>query len=119
MIPCDLAGWEAMTGCTSSTYRVGLLRDLYELRRVWRMPRTGPRPINRWRSLRYRLRLMRTSLLRRSYWNGWLCELDQCDRALAYKCGKGWTVKRAQRSLVRHLIEVSDEHRPTTRGARV
>ena len=122
MIPADIKGWEEMTGCTSDTYRVGLLADLADIWRIVRMPAPKTDHEKRYRLTRSKLISYRQHAIgqgmksgRRSYLNGWLCELDQPGpRVWAFECGKGWTQKQAQRSLVRHLIAVSDEM--ATRG---
>lgn len=93
MVPTDLAGWEAMTRCTTSTYRVGLFRDIHRRRLRYGMRYlVGLIRLGQWRSVR-------------NYFNGWLCELDNDGiNPWATKCGRGWTQRAAQRRLVRHLI---------------
>jgi hypothetical protein len=76
-------------------YPVGLLADLKHFRGHW------------WtRGRRYALsrlvRSFRRSWRRRSYWNGYLAEVEL---PVASRCGHGWTKARARLDLARHVAE--------------
>lgn len=88
----------------AQVYPVGLLSDLIHLRGAWRH---GPPGAFRSR-LRYFLRCVRSDVRRRSYWNGYLAELEG-----AGHCGHGWTKARARRSLA-HIIATQHwaSHKP-------
>jgi hypothetical protein len=77
-------------------YPVGLLADLKRARRDWWV----------W-GRRYAVRMLwrnvRGSWRRRSYWNGYLAEVDLPG---VTRCGHGWTKARARLDLARHVAEV-------------
>lgn len=82
-----------MTGYIEA-YPVGLFSDI-KRRRL----RTG---------LRYMLEQARKRNWRavRNYFNGYLAEWHYCPPGVVhYRCGKGWTKRRALRDLGRHIVE--------------
>lgn len=94
---------------TVHIYAVGLLRDLREIRnevrRIARAKEGGKRRQQRIQSLRYRLRRIVRDLPRDSYWNGYLAE-PTSEGIYWTRCGHGWTKRRAEASLLRHIGEV-------------
>lgn len=78
---------------TVDIYPVGLLSDLCLFRGAWRH---DPMKGHRRRALRRLWRDFARSWRRRSYWNGYLAEVEGPPR-----CGHGWTKRRALRDLDR------------------
>ncbi len=78
-----------------SIYPVGFYGDLRSLRVLLQM--------KNWSGARDRLRWMTRSWHRRSYWNGYLAEVDYPTALIHRTCGHGWTRRRALSSLGRHL----------------
>lgn len=75
---------------TISVYPVGFMSVLLRFRHG------SPK---RW-NLRWVARDIRTHWRRRSYWNGFLAEVDYPPAGLLHtRCGKGWTRKAAVRDL--------------------
>lgn len=74
-------------------YPVGLLADLKRLRADWWMEGSG------YAVIRF-VSQFRQSWRRRSYWNGYLAEVDSPN---ATRCGHGWTKMRARLDLARHV----------------
>lgn len=81
---------------TITVYPVGILWDLLHLRvRLPRQPRG-----HRWRFLRAVVRQMLRQARRRSYWNGYLAEVNYPPAGIiTTRCGSGWTKRRAARDL--------------------
>ena len=79
-----------------SVYRVGLFSDLWF---AWADLRRGPRDRKWWR-IKNRLRQVARSWRRRSYWNGFLAEVNYPPAGLKHlTCGRGWTRRAAARDL--------------------
>ena len=78
-----------------SVYPVGFYRDLKQLRRAFQL--------KDWLGVRHRVRWITRSWRMRSYWNGYLAEVDYPTALLHRTCGHGWTKRRALSSLGRHL----------------
>jgi hypothetical protein len=76
-------------------YPVGLLADLKHFRGDWWV--RGRRV-----AVARFVRSVRRSWRRRSYWNGYLAEVDL---PIATRCGRGWTKVRARLDLARHVAE--------------
>jgi hypothetical protein len=76
-------------------YPVGLLADLKHFRGDWWV--WGRRV-----AVARFVRSVRRSWRRRSYWNGYLAEVDL---PIATRCGRGWTKVRARLDLARHVAE--------------
>lgn len=73
-----------------SVYPVGVMSVLLTLRHS---------PPSHW-NLRWHARNFRTHWRRRSYWNGFLAEVDYPPAGLIHTtCGKGWTRRSAARDL--------------------
>lgn len=79
---------------TISVYPVGLFRDI---RDIW-VDRHGTVAGSRAR-MRHRLHWIARSWRKRSYWNGYLAEVNYPGRLKHTTCGKGWTRKSAARDL--------------------
>lgn len=75
-----------------SVYPVGFMSDLLAVRA--RLVHGAPI------SWRWRIEQFRRSWRRRSYWNGFLAEVDYPPAGLTHtRCGHGWTRRRAARDL--------------------
>lgn len=85
-------------------YPVGLFSDARHLVMSVLHPRPTTIP-SRWKVAAHLLRRMAKSSRRGSWWNGYLAE--PLDAHLPwYRCGHGWTRRRALRSLDRHLTDL-------------
>lgn len=81
-------------------YPVGLFRDV---RNTWDRLH-APRKRGRRAAIRSFCYWFGRSWRRRSYWNGYLAEVDA-----GWRAGHGWTPGRARRDLAHHLtVEVPD-----------
>lgn len=82
-------------------YPVGLLSDLKRFRYRWWCD-------GRRYAVRAFARAFRTQWRRRSYWNGYLAEVEH---PAVTRAGHGWTKTRARLDLARHVAQVERARR--------